>query len=50
MDAGFIPRLLSVINSIDLWVFIAFAFAAYAALFVPSFGGSLRRILDRGAG
>jgi hypothetical protein len=39
MDAGFIPRLLSVINSIDLWVFIAFAFAAYAALFVPSFGG-----------
>src|SRR5260370_36930742 len=39
MDARFLPRFLSVLNSIDLWLFIALASTGYAALFVPSFGG-----------
>src|SRR5258707_14839970 len=50
MDAGFLPRLLSVINSIDLWVFIAFAIAGYAVLFVPGFGGIELRDLKKEIG
>jgi hypothetical protein len=38
-DVRILPRLLSVLNSIDLWVFVGMAAAGYAGLFVPTFGG-----------
>jgi hypothetical protein len=39
-DIKDLPRLLSVLQSLPLWLFIALAFAGYGALFIPGFGGA----------
>jgi hypothetical protein len=38
-DVGVLPKLLSVLHSLPLWILAGFAGAGYALLFVPSFGG-----------
>ncbi len=38
-NIGVVPRLLSALHSLPLWILIGFAAAGYAAIFVPSFGG-----------
>src|SRR5260370_42179354 len=39
-DYGFVARLLAVLHSLPLWLFVALAAAGYAALFLPAFGGA----------
>src|SRR5260221_9835975 len=39
-DVGVLPRFLSVLHSLPLWILVGLAAAGYAALFVPSFGGA----------
>jgi hypothetical protein len=38
-DIGVVPKLLSVLHSIPLWILVGLAAVGYAALFAPSFGG-----------
>jgi hypothetical protein len=39
-DYSFVARLLAVLHSLPLWLFVALAAAGYAALFLPAFGGA----------
>jgi hypothetical protein len=39
-DYGFVARLLAVLHSLPLWLFVALAAAGYGALFLPAFGGA----------
>ena len=39
-DYGFVARLLAVLHSLPLWLFVALAGAGYGALFLPAFGGA----------
>jgi hypothetical protein len=39
-DVGMLPRVLSVLHSLPLWILVAFAAVGYATLFAPSFGGA----------
>lgn len=38
-DLPLLPKLLSVLHSVPLWILAGFAVAGYAVIFVPSFGG-----------
>ncbi|MGA7261200.1 MAG: hypothetical protein WA709_19415 [Stellaceae bacterium] len=39
-DYGFVVRLLAVLHSLPLWLFVALAAAGYGALFLPPLGGA----------
>jgi hypothetical protein len=39
-DYGFVARLLAVLHSLPLWLFVALAAAGYGPLFLPAFGGA----------
>lgn len=39
-DVGMIPRVLSVLHTLPLWILLSLAAAGYATLFLPSFGGA----------
>jgi len=39
-EIGVVPKILSALHSLPLWIFVSLAVAGFAALLVPSFGGA----------